>query len=82
MDLSRGSLFCASAYPNWSVWGHDSLSPALPNCAMAWVLGVVHYDEAWTEVMLNGVAVVELGLLEANCAMLYVVSTVGRDRID
>ena len=46
------------------------------------VLGVVHYDEAWTEILLNSVVVVELGLLETNCAMLYIVSTVGRDRID
>jgi len=32
--------------------------------------------------LLNSVVVVELGLLETNCAMLYIVSTVGRDRID
>jgi hypothetical protein len=39
---------------------------------MAWVFGVVHYQIARTEVGKDGVAVVELGLLKFDCAILNV----------
>jgi hypothetical protein len=58
------------------------LSATLADRSIARVLRVVHHDVTWTEILLDGVVVIELGLFEANCAMLCVVSTVGGDCVD
>jgi hypothetical protein len=81
-NYSRWTLLGASAYPLWPLRGDYSLSSAFTDRSMARIFWIAHYDVVGTEILLDGIVVVELSLLKLDSSMMYVVPTVGGDCVD